>query len=521
MITKEIDCIPANSRVFIYGVGSAGKSLFMWLKKCRSDVRILGFIDSFASGRIARQRIYRFDSFLDEIQPERYDFIVVASGANAEIVRRLEDSDIKNVAVISIPSYLMENLWPIPLAERLREWKLRWKRLWVKRENIHLFFGEHGGTFIGNNKYYYLYLKEQYLKEQRNSRIYWVAENKTIIDALKSSGIDVLDFNDTNVTDYLFKASYFYFDNMTWQRKYPWLRFFKAKMIHMSHGVGLKLTERMLIPEAFMNSLTPSETRQLDSKIFKNDLLISTSDFYARNVSSPAYSTPLDRIICSGYPKNDIFYRERQGETIFTDVEIIDNIDALKKENYKIIVYAPTFRDMDSSFMYADSIDDTHLNRYLVEHKLILVIKGHTSINTNKIKTKRFFQKEPLVVEDNIWIYQNDRDGYPLLKRADLLITDYSSIYMDFLHARKPVVFFVYDYDDYITHHRDIQFDYETMTPGPKAKNYNELIRWISHFLVDGKDGFESERKRIFDLAFTHHDGESSARIEQAILKLG
>jgi CDP-glycerol glycerophosphotransferase len=504
-VLHDIDQLQPHARLYIYGSGSAGRSLLMWLEKCRPDVSVLGFIDSFSSGRCAGKKKVSLDRFAKQIKPGSYHRILIASGANRAIVRKLDDLGITNYSIVSLPSYLMANLLPTPLAERLKAAKINLLAPFFKRR-LHLFFGEHGGKFIGNNKYYYLYLQKKL-----PFPVYWVVEDAALAEELAAKGIHVLHFKAKARQNELFKAAYFYFDNMTWQRQYPWLRYFKAKIIHMSHGVGLKVTEKMLIPREFTAALTPKERKRLDGKIFKNDLLVSTSDFYARSVSAPAYNTPLERIALSGYPRNDVFYREIPGSAIFTDQEILAAVEGFKTTGHRIIVYAPTFRDMDSRFKYAEVIDYPVFNRYLASHRLVMVIKGHTSV-AGKSETQN---RESL---SHILFYRSDRDGYPLLKKADLLITDYSSIYMDFLHCRKPVIFFVYDYHEYIANHREIQFDYETMTPGPQARDYEELTRWLSHFLVQGQDGFATRREEILDLGFLYKDGLSSRRLHEQIV---
>ncbi|MCP4155535.1 MAG: hypothetical protein GY757_47870, partial [bacterium] len=394
--------------------------------------------------------VFNIHDLLKRFPAGKLDHILIASGANRAIAQSLDKLGITGYSIVTVPSYLMENLLPTPLTERLAAQAIRIRSRFYKR-TTHLFFGEHGGKFIGNNKYYYLYLREK-----TELPLYWVVDDTELYNDLKEQGIFVLHLNTPNIEEYLYRAACFYFDNMTWQRKYPLLRNYGARIIHMSHGVGLKLTEKMLIPEEFMKKLTPGEEKQLNSKIFQNDLLVSTSEFYARNVSAPAYNTPPERIVCSGYPKNDLFYRHIRGSNIFTDKETDARLDELKKNGRKIIVYAPTFRDMDREFKYAGIIDYKNLNRYLAANGMVLVIKGHTSA-VAEIKIE---DREKL---SHIVFYSSGRDGYPMLKKADLLITDYSSIYMDFLHSGKPVIFFTYDYDEYVKNHREIQFDYQTM----------------------------------------------------------
>ncbi|MCP4217794.1 MAG: hypothetical protein GY765_24345 [bacterium] len=496
---RSLDSIPKNHKVFIYGTGSAGKSLYMWLHKCRPDVTVNGFLDSFKDGTCAGLPVYRLQEFQQEVSYADYDLILIASGANQQISLQLEKMGIHKHNSIVIPTYLMENILPSSRREKFLKTILNLTSRLFKG-NLVLFFGEHGGKFIGNNKYYFLFLRKVI-----SNPIYWVTDNTDTFQYLKGKGIPVLLFKEWPVffIRYLFRANYFYFDNMTWQRKYPYLQHLGANIMHMSHGVGLKMTEKMMIPDEFMEKLTPIEEKRLNAKIFKNHMLVSTSKFYAENVSEPAYGTPMHRITLCGYPKNDLFYRDIPGSSIFIDTETLARVDSLKKDKHKIIIYAPTFRDMDSRFCFSDVIDYDALNTFLAANGLVLVIKGHTGAGTGGVGDSH----------SHIVEYANDRDGYPLLKRADLLVTDYSSIYMDFLHLRKPVVFFNYDYAEYIANHREIQFDYFKMTPGPKAANQEELERWLKHFLVDGRDGFKDERRSILELAFKHRHGDASARL--------
>ena len=65
------------------------------------------------------------------------------------------------------------------------------------------------------------------------------------------------------------------------------------------------------------------------------------------------------------------------------------------------------------------------------------------------------------------------------MSEADLLITDYSSCYFDYLIVDKPIIYFNYDYKEYINESRDLYFDYEEMTSGIKVKKINDLGKVI------------------------------------------
>jgi CDP-glycerol glycerophosphotransferase len=148
-------------------------------------------------------------------------------------------------------------------------------------------------------------------------------------------------------------------------------------------------------------------------------------------------------------------------------------------------------------------------DNFLKENKLLFIVKSH-SIPAFKDEFDRDMK--------NLKVYEKTADVYPLFKYIDLLITDYSSIYMDFLHLNRPVLYYVFDLVEYKRDSRTIQFDFDEMTPGPKVENFEELMKMIKHFLIDKNDGFEKKRKRIRNLAFKYKDGKSSERIYKELI---
>ena len=70
-------------------------------------------------------------------------------------------------------------------------------------------------------------------------------------------------------------------------------------------------------------------------------------------------------------------------------------------------------------------------------------------------------------------------DANELLSVADIVITDYSSIYFDYLVANKPILFYIPDFDEY-SQKRGIYFKIEEL-PGPCAKDLSELSSYINN----------------------------------------
>ncbi len=506
-IIKDIQEIPRENRVFIYGSGIAARAFGFYVKKMRPDIKVLGFIDSFKSGKCCGLKIYKFNDFIKKINKSDFDIILIASMYYEEISKTLEKNRVKNYALVkgknpafslfvrekSLLSYLKGLLYGIA------------DKIIPKSKNRFVVVGEYGGNFTGNSKYFYLYLQKL-----KGIDVYWLTNNKEYYDYLQSQGINAIRYGKPRTYITLLRSKYLIFDNRDWYLIYDILNYLSSKKIQLWHGVGFKYIELALLPDRFLSKLTQQEKKILKKRYPEYDLLITTSDFYAKEVFSPALGVPFEKTIPSGYPRNDVFYKKIEEELINTDLNIVDFVS---KHSGKIIVFTPTFRDLKMSMDLNNIFNYEKLNDFLLKNNLLFIIKGHSLPNYK-------YLTENIEKYSNILIYNSKKDIYPLLRETDLLITDYSSIYTDFLHTGKPVLFYPFDYDEYSDLHRQLQFDYDKMTPGPKAENFEDLIKWIKHFLIEGKDGFEKERERIFNLSFKYQNGESSERVYQRIISL-
>ena len=98
-----------------------------------------------------------------------------------------------------------------------------------------------------------------------------------------------------------------------------------------------------------------------------------------------------------------------------------------------------------------------------------------------------------------------------ITKLADILVTDYSSIFVDFLLLNRPEIFFPYDYEKYVTKDRELYFDYNEFTPGPKARVFSEFLGVLGKTL-QGEDDFAQKRITQRDRCFSKIDSNASRR---------
>ena len=169
--------------------------------------------------------------------------------------------------------------------------------------------------------------------------------------------------------------------------------------------------------------------------------------------------------------------------------------NSLKKKfnldiNKKIILYLPTFRDTDKKGYIHDLYSHiSDINYFLKKNNLQFILKKHSFYNINPVD-KKIFQNYK-----NKFFYDFSNKDYltqELLAVADILITDYSGIYFDYLLTEKPIIFYCYDYKKYITYNREINFNYfdNNITPGPKVFNYPELTKSLNYLLTEKKNKY-------------------------------
>ena len=190
-----------------------------------------------------------------------------------------------------------------------------------------------------------------------------------------------------------------------------------------------------------------------------------------------------------------------------TDQTIISRLHAVDNrhdEQIKKILYAPTFRNSMASPFARDILDLDRMDSFAEEKNCLFVLKLHPLM-------------EGLLDDDryqNILFHAPLADIYPALSLFDVLITDYSSIYFDFLLLDRPIIFFPYDYDAYLREDRALLFAYQQMAPGVICSCQQQVEQALLR--TDSKT-FSKQRKKVQELVFDEPDGKASQRIWQAV----
>lgn len=282
----------------------------------------------------------------------------------------------------------------------------------------------------------------------------------------------------------------------------------RARRVQLWHGTPLKEIE--LAQHRRRDALRPRPIvwllaihRAIVGRFVHHHLVICTSDFLARGVFAQSFDA--DAIVGLGYPRNDVILGGDDYDPLLVDYGVDlaarDVIDQHRARGGKALLYAPTFRDSGRHPTDDGSLDIARLSAFAQRHDLLVVLKLHPFLadSMSGLSAPNILQVSPV------------SDIYPLLSRFDLLLTDYSSIYFDYLLLDRPIVFYPYDMESYRAG-RELLFDYDAMTPGPRAVDFDGLLQALERTLT-GPDTFGPERKRVTDLVHDHRDGRSMARL--------
>ena len=224
---------------------------------------------------------------------------------------------------------------------------------------------------------------------------------------------------------------------------------------------------------------------------------------------------PENKYKITGNPRTDILMLSNGRENL----KKLINMD-LKEKN--IIFNMPTFRIHENSGVINGELieggikikdfDYVKFDKLLEKYNTILISKVHHAeerLITSKMKDYNL--KNILFISNND-LEENDLNLYEVLNAADILITDYSSIYGDFLFMDKQIIFTNYDIEQYRAERGIILEPYDFWTAGPKVKTQEQLEIEIVKCLSD-ESYYKQKRQELRDVCYKYKDANSTLRV--------
>lgn len=282
--------------------------------------------------------------------------------------------------------------------------------------------------------------------------------------------------------------------------------FYRSKYLIRTHSLWgnryVKGRQKMCI--AWHGMPLKSMSKYVKDKINSSDceFLTSTSEVFNDELSISMGMTS-NKCAVLGLPRNDFLFK-----TTNVLKELYPGFD-------KYVIWMPTFRN---AVGYVDGKDSKFgvpllnfenlkkVNDVLMETEKLLILKLHPWVGDRlkDINYSNIVNLRDSEINSKITLYE-------LIGQTDALITDYSSVYIDYLLINKPICFVFDDIEEYRKSRGFVFEPVEDVMPGERIDNINLLIDWLRNF--DKEDKHMQERKRLLDLFHRYKDANSSKRV--------
>jgi len=365
-----------------------------------------------------------------------------------------------------------------------------------KKKNIWIFSSWNGRKYSDNPRAIFC----RTLKNHPNIKAIWISKDKHLYYKLKLAGVPVA---------YAYNIDGFYYQMVAgaaiFSHSIDWdfLSFLisrQTKRVQTWHGIPIKRIgyddtkySKTEFRRRIINFLMPYK---ID---FNYDLVLAASN-YDKSIYCKAFHVNNKKVAITGYPRND---------QIFTQ-------DFPKKKGAIKIIYMPTFRgEIGSEFQLLKNskFDFEKTNKYMKELNALLYIKIHPVqiySNTDLILSKKC---------SNIILMDPSVDVYENLSEFDMLITDFSGIFFDFLITGKPIIMAPIEFENYLKYDRKIYINYDDICFDSACHNWKMVFKNIEKNLRNKNNN--SLRYKNLQMKFHKYlDSNSSERAYNEIIKL-
>ncbi|SHJ83064.1 CDP-glycerol glycerophosphotransferase [Tangfeifania diversioriginum] len=351
-------------------------------------------------------------------------------------------------------------------------------KLKKRNENLWIFGAWGGDNYSDNSKYLFEYV----IEHLPNINAVWITKKPDIKEKLNLAGKKCYLFNEPNGRITRLAANYVFFTNgMTDFGKYDLCH--GATKVALWHGMPLK---KLWFATNNLQKRDKNIFRLLQYivlKIYnhaKRDFTIATSET-TKKLLIECFEVKPETVLITGQPRNDGLFNTKE-------------IHLLKQKlnhnsNDKFVLYMPTWREMGNNEIFLENIlnqliNDSAFLDSLNKNNIKLYVKPHPRITINTKSTKNIIVLKGM----------SDIDNQVLIGAADELITDYSSVFIDYALLERPVHFFVPDLEEYKKDRLGLFFSFEDFVED-YFTDINELKKVILNSTIYAQKGINNSLK--------------------------
>lgn len=294
------------------------------------------------------------------------------------------------------------------------------------------------------------------------------------------------------------------------------LNYMTSKHIFYTHGAlnGIECLGKQIVVNLW-HGMPLKNIGYLDNKTEEDvahfTFTIATSEQF-QNVISKVFRVDKSKVLITGLPRNDKMNKFRN---------ILNKLGIDGKRYNKKILWMPTFRkssvgdkrndgiSKDGQLPLLSSEELKDFNTYLNDNNILLLVKLHPMDSLQKSDFCELSNIK-IIVNDDFEIIEEQL--YSIFNEIDALITDYSSVYFDFMILNKPIGFVMDDLGEYNSSRGFVFDDIYAWIPGPIIKNVAQLHSFAQKVNAD-IDDYKDIRETINNKTNKYSDFNNTERL--------
>jgi CDP-glycerol glycerophosphotransferase (TagB/SpsB family) len=277
-------------------------------------------------------------------------------------------------------------------------------------------------------------------------------------------------------------------------------------IINVWHGIPLKR-----IGHASLDM--QDKRREIIREHQKCRAVISSSKVDTLAMTAAFYPLSYSDVWPTGLPRNDFILRDEPLLPIDMQARLTRLRDML--QGRRLVLFMPTFRNAQESAYYRFSDSEiAWLGDWLQRHNAVLGLREHMA-DSARTYSEQFASLAPLDLSDRQF-----PDAELLYREASLLVTDYSSCFIDFMLTGRPAISFAYDFDSYVRLERGLFYDLEFAFPGPVCRTFaafQAALEAIFEPVGDVQQAVLAYKRTLF---FDHVDDRNAERVVARVKRL-
>lgn len=287
-------------------------------------------------------------------------------------------------------------------------------------------------------------------------------------------------------------ARYVFFTHPCFTRKFP-----KSVIsINVWHGMPIKRIGKLLDGDVGIASRHA----------------LASSPFWAEIMQRAM--APSCGVLPIGLPRNDRLFSDR--------MRVFEKL-GLPAER-RLVVWLPTYRKSVRGLLRTDGIASDNvfempdvnpdaLNAFLKSHDATLLVKPHPMAAFDASVTW-----SNLLIVDDAWLHERLLSLYELLGASDVLISDISSVVIDYLLLDRPIIHAFSDLTEYQSSRGFTVEPISEYFAGPVVTNVEELVNTLG-CILSGKDLDADKRRKLLELSHAHRGEGATRRLLEEVVR--